>query len=102
MFRLMAVRMQFIRCLARRGNEPRWRESLAISSFALIALGPWTFCRRPISYSVKSEDSFKVMKEQNFNESYHQNLKGANFKGFRFPIQNLPGMIDHRDILKNS
>jgi hypothetical protein len=47
--------MQFILCLARRGNEPRWRESLAISSFALIALGPCTLCRRPISCNNKND-----------------------------------------------
>lgn len=53
MFRFMAVRIQFIRCLAWRGKELRCRESLAISSFALMALAPWTLCSRPISCELK-------------------------------------------------
>jgi hypothetical protein len=48
-FRMMAVRRQFIRCLASRGKELRCLDNLAISPLALSALGPCTFCSRAIS-----------------------------------------------------
>lgn len=60
MFRLIAVRIQFILCLARRGSEPKCRDNRAISSFALIALGPCTLCSRLISCSEVTKNSVAV------------------------------------------